>query len=244
MSDFVNRYRDARADPELVVLEGFHAIKHALRFGAEPLALHAADVPAALILAEDLAPDQRPRLEALLEEIPPAELERASPRTHPTGMIAIARRPGYELAEALARPGPAVMLEAPRRAGNLGACVRVAAAAGAAAVISTGKVDPWGVEAVRGAAGLQFALPVLWEPAPPPTSRALVAIDPDGDDLWSTELPAGAMLAFGGERSGLGEELLRRASIRVRIPMRAGVSSLNLATSVAAVLFGAYDRDA
>ena len=30
----VRRYRAARRDPELAVLEGFHALKHALRFGA------------------------------------------------------------------------------------------------------------------------------------------------------------------------------------------------------------------
>ena len=29
------RFRTARRDPELTVVEGFHALKHALRFGAE-----------------------------------------------------------------------------------------------------------------------------------------------------------------------------------------------------------------
>ena len=31
----VQRFRAARRDRELAVLEGFHALKHALRFGAE-----------------------------------------------------------------------------------------------------------------------------------------------------------------------------------------------------------------
>ena len=31
------RFHRARKDPELAVLEGFHALKHALRFGAEVL---------------------------------------------------------------------------------------------------------------------------------------------------------------------------------------------------------------
>ena len=47
----------------------------------------------------------------------------------------------------------------------------------------------------------------------------------------------GAILAFGTERHGLSDEVLDRATMRVRIPMRQGVSSLNLATSVSAVLF-------
>ena len=45
------------------------------------------------------------------------------------------------------------------------------------------------------------------------------------------------MLAFGTERHGLSDELLERADARIAIPMRAGVSSLNLATSVAVALF-------
>jgi tRNA G18 (ribose-2'-O)-methylase SpoU len=50
-------------------------------------------------------------------------------------------------------------------------------------------------------------------------------------------LPASAVLAFGTERYGVSDELLALADARVSIPMRDGVSSLNLATSVAAVLF-------
>ena len=39
----------------------------------------------------------------------------------------------------------------------------------------------------------------------------------------------GAILAFGTERHGLSDELLERADLRLGIPMRPGVSSLNLA---------------
>jgi TrmH family RNA methyltransferase len=67
--------------------------------------------------------------------------------------------------------------------------------------------------------------------------RPLLAIDPDGDPLEPLELPPRAILAFGTERYGLSPELSARADARVSIPMRQGVSSLNLATSVAAVLF-------
>ncbi len=69
------------------------------------------------------------------------------------------------------------------------------------------------------------------------SGRPLLAIDPDGEALEPSALPARAVLAFGTERHGLSAELLASADARVSIPMRAGVSSLNLATSVAAVLF-------
>ncbi len=123
--------------------------------------------------------------------------------------------------------------------GNMGACVRVAAAADAAAVLTTGRNDPWHPDAVRGAAGLHFALPVAAVEEPPQGGRPLIALDPDGDPLRPGELPPRAVLAFGAERHGLSPELLSRADARLRIPMKEGVSSLNLATSVAAVLFAA-----
>ena len=109
------------------------------------------------------------------------------------------------------------------------------------AVLSTGSHDPWHPDALRGAAGLHFALPVARLAAAWTSStrcdRPLLAIDPDGEPLDPSALDPRAVLAFGSERYGLSEELGARATARVSIPMRAGVSSLNLATSVAAVLF-------
>ena len=145
-------------------------------------------------------------------------------------------------AAALADPraAPVVLLEDPRDLGNMGACVRVAAAADIAGVLTTGTHDPWHPDALRGAAGLHFALPVARIDGLDELSgrdRPVLAVDPHGAPLDAVELPPRALLAFGTERYGLSEDLGGLADARVSIPMRAGVSSLNLATSVAAVLF-------
>jgi TrmH family RNA methyltransferase len=198
---------------DLVRIEGFHALKHALRFGAEIIEV-TGDQQHVKEMAAALAPDLE------LPEMQPGE-----------DVVALARRPAFDLQQALARPGPVVYVEAPRRLGNLGAAIRVAAAAGAAAVLTT--ADPWHPVAIRGAAGLQFALPVA-QVEDVPAGRPLIAIDPDGEEI---KAPRDAVLAFGSERHGLSEELKRKADARIRIPMRAGVSSLNLATAVAAVLY-------
>jgi TrmH family RNA methyltransferase len=102
----------------------------------------------------------------------------------------------------------------------------------------TGSTDPWQPAALRAGAGLAFALPVARVAGLPPSDRPLVAVDPEGEVLPG-ELPARAILAFGTERDGLSDELRSAADLRVRIPMRAGVSSLNLATAVAALLYRA-----
>ncbi len=239
----IPRYGRARRDPSLAVLEGLHPLKHALRFGANVLEVHCADLSDLERLATRLAPDVSARMLALAREVPPEVFAKLAPLTPSTGVISLAERPRIDPAVALADPrdAPVVLLEDPRDLGNMGACVRVSAAADAAAVLSTGGHDPWHPDALRGGAGLQYALPVARLPHGLPLAltpeRPLLALDPDGEPLDPTALPARAILAFGTERHGLSDELLARADARIAIPMRAGVSSLNLATSVAAVLF-------
>ncbi len=235
--ELIHHFRRARKDRSLVVVEGFHALKHALRFGAEVEQAYAVDPGALEALAAELAPDLAGRFAALVEPIDAATLDRLAPLTPRTGVIAIARRPAVDAAAVLAdpRPAPVVLLEDPRNMGNIGASIRVAAGADAAALVTTGEHDPWHADAVRGAAGLQFALPVLQLDAPPKTNRPLIAIDPEGEER---SVPRHAILAFGSERHGLSDQLKAEADALVRIPMRAGVSSLNLATAVAATLYG------
>ena len=235
----VRRYRAARRDPDLAVLEGFHALKHALRFGAEVTEAVCSDPSELAALAAELAPDLAGSLAGRVSPVEADVLAELVPQAPRTGVVAIARRPvvDVDLVLAAAGPAPLVLLEDPRTMGNLGACVRVAAAADAAGVLTTGGNDPWHPDALRGAAGLHFALPVAAVGEPPHGDRPLIAIDPDGEDLRPGEVPPRAILAFGTERHGLSDDLLGRADARLGIPMRAGVSSLNLATSVAAVLF-------
>jgi TrmH family RNA methyltransferase len=215
----------ARGDPGLVVLEGFHALKHALRFGADVLAAATTDPAGLAALAAQLAPDLA--LDGVVEPV-----HDLGPGAHHTGVVAVARRPPFD--PGALGPGRVVLLDAPRHPGNVGAAVRVAAAAGAAGVLVTGPRDPWTAAALRGSAGLHFALPVGRVDAPP-AGRPLVAVEPGSAPLGT--LPADVVLAFGTERHGLGAGLLARADARVGIPMRPGVSSLNLATAVAVVLY-------
>lgn len=245
----MQQFQAARRDPAWAVLEGFHAVKHAVRFGAELRALVTTDPAEVARLAEALAPDLRGALAGAVV-VEPGVLETLAPRAPRTGVMALAVRPAVDVAAALAAPGPApaVLLEDPRTMGNVGACVRVAAAAGAAAVLTTGPSDPWHPDALRGGAGLQFALPVarldreavadvLAGGPGVRAERPLVALDPDGERLGEVALPPRALLAFGTERDGLSDALLGAADLRLALPMEPGVSSLNLATSVAATLY-------
>lgn len=231
----VRRWRELA--PDTVLLDGFHALKHALRFGAEvPLAL-TRDRTAALALAADLAPDLAGRLDELLRQVPPDTLAALLPRPHPTGVAALAVRASAPAAPAASRAAPLIVLDNPRHLGNIGAVIRLAAGSGAAGVLTTGTVDPWHPQVVRASAGLHFATAVArCDPAELPPGP-LYALDPEGTDLRGSTLPGDALLAFGSERHGLSPALRDRADHLVALPMSARVSSYNLATSVAMALY-------
>ena len=59
-----------RSDATFAVLEGFHALKHALRFGAEVELVLAADPDGLDALAQRLAPDVRAQIAARARPVP------------------------------------------------------------------------------------------------------------------------------------------------------------------------------
>lgn len=227
-----------------LVVEGFHAVKHAMRFGAVFRELVSVEGEPWRELAVDLAPDVTNQIGERVN-VDDVRFGLLSPRRHPTGIVGLAERPDYTLNPMLVsdRSFPAILLENPKRTGNVGAVIRVAAAVGASGVLVTGDLDPWGREVVRGAAGLHWALPVIGGVDVTAIDGPIVAVSDEGIDIKEFEMPPGAVLAFGTERQGLSAELRRRAVATVSLPMQPGVSSLNLATSVSAVMYWWRLRD-
>src|SRR4051794_2804092 len=101
----------------MVVLEGLHPLKHALRFGAHVERAVAADPARVVALARELAPDVADRIAALVVTGDAGDFD----------VVAWAQRPGPR---PFAAGAPVVLLDAPRHLGNVGAAVRAAAAAG------------------------------------------------------------------------------------------------------------------
>ncbi|MFE3016865.1 TrmH family RNA methyltransferase [Streptomyces sp. NPDC059256] len=227
--------------PDAVLLDGFHALKHALRFGAEVQMALSSDKGAVLALAGDLAGDVGERVQDLVREVPAATLRELLPRVHPTRVAALATRPSRAVnvstLERLPRTSPVVVLDNPRNLGNVGAVVRLAAGFGATGVVTTGDMDPWHPNAVRAGAGLHYATAVEHLPADGLPPGPLYVLDPEGKDIRSVSIPDDALIAFGSERHGISPELRDQATELLALPMRPQVSSYNLATSVAMTLF-------
>jgi RNA methyltransferase, TrmH family len=232
---------------QIAVFDGFHAWKHATRFGFNLVGTETDDLAGLTALTDDLAPDLTPVVEGVTvvdaDSLKRRCVSLGLRTVHHTRIVAWGVVPKVNTtlflpeARTAISTVPSVLVDGARHPGNLGAVVRVCAAAGSPAVFSYGLLDPWHPDVVRGGAGLHAAVPVIGMETLSLLSGPLFALDADGEDIGSFHFPAGAVLAVGAERDGVSDEVRQRADGVVSLPMRAGVSSMNLATSVSAALY-------
>lgn len=179
-----------------------------------------------------------------------AAFEKAAYREGPDGILLVADSVERSLAElsAVVGPDPLILVsQGVEKPGNLGAMLRTADAAGVGAVIAADPVTDWSnPNVVRGSKGTVFAVPV----ASAGTDEVFawlqekgiraVATTPDTDVAHTdADLTGGVAILMGTEQTGLTDDAISRADVRVRIPMAGLVNSLNVATAAAVVLYEA-----
>jgi TrmH family RNA methyltransferase len=169
------------------------------------------------------------------------------------GIVAILQRPPADLETLLEARGLqllyfAIGIQDP---GNIGAVIRAADAVGGDGVLlSPGCADPFGRRAVRASMGSVLRVPVLKGCDPAATFGRLhgagvrsVATDPhDGRLLWRADLSGSVAIVLGAEGEGLPLDLLGGITERVRVPMRDGVESLNVAATACLLGYEIYRR--
>lgn len=225
--------RRERRHRALALLDGAHLLEAALAAGVVPLRLvlaASAEAQAAAWL------DRLPQVPALM--LPEVLFAALSPVETPTGLLAVIPQPrvGDD-------PGECVMLlENVQDPGNLGALLRVAAAAGVDSVhLSRGCAEAWSPKCLRGGQGAHFQiairegvdLPALAGAFPGPIHAASLA---GTGSLYDLDLRGPVGFAFGNEGAGLSQALCAAAR-PFRIPMPGKVESLNVATAAAVCLF-------
>lgn len=231
--------KSKKGKEDVVVIEGVHAFKHAARFGAEFVDVIVHDKEEVKELMESIATKKDvDNVEKHAREISREEFDDIASDSLRTGLIALAKKPQYKISDVADKQ--IVFIENSRDIDNVGAVVRVTAAYGVGAVCVSGEVSPWHWLAVRAGAGLQWAVPVIHINSIEDIAkdRRVYACDADGESMQEFTMEKNAILVFGTERDGITDELKERSDHIVSIPMQGGVSSLNLATSVAAFLYG------
>ncbi len=239
-TQLIDLFQRARGDDSLAVIEGVQALKHAQRFKADIQLYITCDIELLQSLLAELADDVKDSIIAEITEVSEETFNKLSPQPHRTKVIALAKRRAYDISK-IDDKRPIILLEEPRDLENIGAVIRVSAAADAGAVVITGPLDIWHPAIIRGSAGLHWSIPVLRVDSESVLKRVkdrtVVSLDPTGEDLAKTTIPKNSVLIFGTERYGISQNLLNLSNQIIRLPMKNGVSSLNLATSVAATLY-------
>ena len=160
----------------------------------------------------------------------------------PTGIAAVIDIPP---APAGGIAGDAVLLDAVQDAGNVGAILRTAAAAGVRDVLlGPGCAGAWSPRVLRAGQGAHFSLTIREQvdleaalAACPATSVATVARG--GVSLYDVDLTGPIVWLVGNEGSGLSPGLVAAAKICTTIPLAGGTESLNVAAATAVCLFEA-----
>jgi tRNA G18 (ribose-2'-O)-methylase SpoU len=241
------------AEPELVrqrglfVAEGRLVVKRLLTDGRYTVR--------SLLLSNAAFADLAPLVAAWLDRIPVYTCD-AKAFVHVTGFnvhrgcLALAERPPDEpVSRVLNGKGPVVVLEAAANADNVGGVFRNAAAFGSSAVLlSPTCCDPFYRKAIRTSMAATLRVPCARvDPWPEALAEVrdrgyyLAAFTPHSGacslaSFAERDRPNRLALLFGSEGTGLTEAALAFANLRVRIPIRPDVDSLNLAVAAGVAL--------
>jgi TrmH family RNA methyltransferase len=160
----------------------------------------------------------------------------------PTGIAAVIDIP---VAPPGAATGDVLMLDAVQDAGNVGAILRTAAAAGVREVLlGQGCAGAWTSRVLRAGQGAHFSLSIreqvdLAQALVGGGRRSIATVARDGTPLYELDLATPLVWLVGNEGAGLSARLLASATVRATIPLAAGTESLNVAAAVAICLFEA-----
>jgi len=166
---------------------------------------------------------------------------------HRGALASLYRRPLPSVDEVVRDAGRVVVLEDVVDHTNVGAILRVCAGLGGdAALLSPRCADPLYRRSVKVSMGAVFSLPWTrvgsWYDALPHLSEAgfrTVALTLDADAMSLSDVPRSPRTAIvvGSEGPGLSSRWTGAADVRARIPMAAGIDSLNVAAATAVACY-------
>lgn len=240
--------RSARVETGLFLLEGPQAVREVLAYHPDSIEELFA-TPTAWEKHADLraaAADRDVEAEFVSEQV----LAGMADTVTPQGVIAVVRQTPTSVRDIFeSSPRLIAICEQVRDPGNLGTIIRAADAAGADAVVLTGRtVDPYNPKVVRSTTGSLFHLPIsVGGDLADVIGRArgaglsVLAADVKGDDLLAARaegaLDGPTAWLFGNEARGLDDDALALADRALKLPIFGKAESLNLATAASVCLY-------
>jgi len=186
----------------------------------------------------------------LVCEIPAREFAELTDAVNGIGMLAVVRQQdrGQEFLDSLGPDDNILVLDRIQDPGNMGTLIRTAVAAGYKAIIAmSGTVDMYSPKVLRATAGMVFGIPVIYVPDEDAlramlegTARRVVVTAVDGGvPYYEEDLSKGIALIIGNEGSGVSAPLIQMADVKVTLPMKGRIESLNAAVAAAILMYEA-----
>ena len=169
----------------------------------------------------------------------------------PQGVLAVCSMPSWNESEALQRSDAfLVALDGLQDPGNLGTIIRSCAGVGASGVfLGEGTVDLYNPKVLRSTMGTVFGVPTFHKVELTSLVKKLkrlgfltIAADPRADlKYYHADFRKSPLLVLiGNEGRGISSDLLDLVDLRVCIPLREGVESLNASVAAALILYEIY----
>jgi 23S rRNA (guanosine2251-2'-O)-methyltransferase len=193
-----------------------------------------------------------PRLEELsklarVEVVGPERLDILAPGVHQGVAAELKPRRQWTLKELLATsPNLLIALDSIMDPQNLGAILRSAEVAGAdGAILPEHRSAPLSPAAVKASSGATELLRIAHVSGMPSAIAEVkrsniwcVALDPRGEALaWEFDMTQPVCLVVGSEGEGVHRLVKERCDVRVRLPVKGHIASLNASAAAAALLY-------
>lgn len=232
------RERRVREEENLILVEGVYEIETAMSSGLAPVELY---------LAPELAKDRVPeRAISQPTTVTANVFQKISYRDNPDGWLAVFPTPKKSLGEFRVSGLPFIIVaESIEKPGNLGAILRTADATGVTALfVCDRRVDIYNPNVIRASRGTLFTVPVFqvsnvealeWLRS---NRISILAATPSAQVNYSdADLRQSVAVAVGTEDEGLSDFWLTNADLKVVIPMKGKVNSLNVSISTAVIAY-------
>ncbi|MEP6933887.1 MAG: RNA methyltransferase [Nitrospirota bacterium] len=237
--------RRVRAQDGAFVVEGAHAVRDLLaRYPEQLLTI----VLAQGYLSKETQGHRLVRLASSMQQYTCSDLQfsKLSDLDAPQGILAVVRQPTWDEGEVLGQPTIfGIFAEQLQDPTNVGAIIRSAAALNASALwLTPDSADVYQPKVVRATSGELLALPIF-------VAKDVTGLIRQGCQIFSAEVvgdrtvpideihqvPRKLVLAIGNESRGLSAQICGQAATRFTIPLSRDVESLNVAATVAIVVF-------
>ena len=183
-------------------------------------------------------------------EVPAREFAGLTDAENGIGMLAVVRLREYgpDILDGLRPDDNVLVLDRIQDPGNMGTLIRTAVAAGYKAIVAmSGTVDIYSPKVLRATAGMVFEIPVIYVPDNEAlmgmlgrSGRRIVVTDVNGGvPYYEEDLSRGIALIIGNEGSGVSDTLMETADVRVTLPMKGRIESLNAAVAAAILMYEA-----